>query len=110
MDNKTFNELSLDMTAFNIIRFLSEKDQVFQNLDEEAFVCSSLKNISEFIGLFFKTFPSVDLLAYMVYLLNRMNEKNFSHELEILQQIMDKMISYSEPPISSLNDKQLYSL
>jgi len=48
MNKGSFSELSLDMLVFSILRNLTDKQHVYQVLDSEAFVCSELRNVSDF--------------------------------------------------------------
>jgi hypothetical protein len=110
MDRGAFQELALDMTAFSLLRFLQEKQALFGEMDQEANVYPALKNIAEFAGQFFRSFPGTDLKPICVYCLNRMKHKDLSHEVEILAKVLEQMHGLRELQINLLNDKQLISL
>ena len=73
--NGTFQDLTLDMTAFAILRHLTEKQREYEQIDQDAFEVQDLKNIAEFIGKFFRTFHWVDSKPMFSYLLNRISNK-----------------------------------
>jgi len=50
MEKGSFQDLTLDMTAFSLLRNLTEKQNVYKQLDPLAYVSSDLKNLSDFIG------------------------------------------------------------
>ena len=68
------SDLSLDICAYTIIRFLSDcKDPV---LDDEANVQLWLQNLAQFAAIFFKKYCNVDMVALLTYLLNKMTIDN----------------------------------
>ena len=87
MNDGSFQELALDMVAFSILRNLMERHETYKVLDSEAFVSKELRNLTEFTALFYKTFPDVDLLPLMTYILNRM-KTNQCHETIVLSRII----------------------
>jgi hypothetical protein len=61
MSGGGFGDLALDMISYSILKQLTEKENDYQVLDDEALVLSQLRNIADFAGMFFKAFPTVDL-------------------------------------------------
>lgn len=57
MEEGSFHDLTLDMLSFGILKHLAEKQDQYRTLDDEALVCSDLKNLADFTALLCKTFP-----------------------------------------------------
>lgn len=95
MSEGTFKDLALDMLAFSILKNLTENQESYTELDDEAVVVSSLRNIAHFTGLFFQAFPHVDFEPIMTYILNRMKE-NQCNETAILSKMLHSMFGYKE--------------
>jgi hypothetical protein len=95
MSDGSFQELALDMMAFSILRNLMERHDTYKVLDSEAFVSKELRNLTEFTALFYKSFPEVDLLPLMTYILNRM-KTDHCHETIVLSRIMQAMFGWRD--------------
>jgi hypothetical protein len=95
MSGGGFGDLALDMVAFSILKQLTEKQEAYQVLDDEALVLPQLRNIADFIGMFFKAFPTVDLTPLMTYVINRM-KRNQCHETTVLSKILHSMFGWKD--------------
>ena len=96
MEEGSFHELTLDMLSFGILKQLTDKQDQYRALDDEALVCADLRNLADFTALLYKTFPSIDKRPLMTYLLNRMKRSNSCHEMTILSKILHRMNGWKE--------------
>ena len=96
MEEGSFHELTLDMLSFGILKQLTEKQDQYRVLDDEALVCPDLRNLADFTALFYKTFPSIDKRPLINYLLNRMKMSNSCHEMTILSKMLHRMNGWKE--------------
>ena len=74
--------------AFTILKHLSETDKPEVNGE----ISNWLQNLSDFAALFFKKFPSVDMLGIITFLLRDMS----SSDGFVLHVILSKMYDWTD--------------
>ena len=110
MERGKFEDLTLDMISFSMLKTLVDKQEEFKKIDSEGNVPFSLTYLTGFAALFFKAFYTVDLKPVMVYVVNRLKAGDNFHETIFLSGIVQSMFGQKDLQVNLLNDEQLQSL
>lgn len=99
--------IAIDMTAYSIVRTLSDKQDNHKDVDCEGNPPQNYTHLVEFASRFHASFPQADLRPLFLYIVNRMKYGDHAYESLILSSLLQAMSGWRDLEISQLNDKQL---